>query len=212
MAAFRFPTPAIAASATDARYLLWIDGVGAYLVCLAQRVTIGGHRPDGQNADLPLMSNLNRQHATLIRGTEGYVLESHGPVKVSGRPVQEKLFLTGDRELELGSSVKVRFRLPSVLSMTATLDFVSDRRPSHTIDGVILMEDNLLIGPSRDNHIRCPNWSEAVLLYRRGEQLWCKARGDVFVDQSLARSGSPLRPGQIVQGKDLRFRLESAPW
>ncbi len=22
----------------------------------------------------------------------------------------------------------------------------------------------------------------------------------------------PLRPGQIVQGKDLRFRLESAPW
>lgn len=211
MTAFRFPTLPSAA-AVEARYLLWIDGVGGYLICLSPQVTIGGHRPDGQNADLPLLSNLSRHHATLLRGAEGYVLESHGSVKVAGRSVAEKLFMTGDRDIDLGTSVRLRFRLPSVLSMTATLEFLSEHRPSHTIDGVVLMEDNCLIGPGRDNHIRCPGWNETVLLYRRGEQLFCKARGDVFVETSPARSGSPLRPGQIVTGKDLRFRLESAPW
>lgn len=212
MAAFFSPPNPAAAAAVDARYLLWIDGVGGFLVCLAPRVTIGGSRPDGQNADLPLMSNLSRIHATLLRGSEGYVLESHGALKVAGRPMNDRVFLTSDRELELGSSVKLKFRLPSVLSMTAALEFQSAHRPPHSLDGVVLMEDNCLIGPGRDNHIRCPNWTETVLLYRRGDQLWCKSRGDVFVEKSLARSGAPLRPGQIVTGKELRFRLEAAPW
>ena len=212
MAAFTSPLAPPAAAAVDARYLLWIDGVGGFLVCLSPKVTIGGSRPDGQNADLPLMSNLSRVHATLLRGGEGYLLESHGTMKVAGRAVQDKQFLTSDRELELGTSVKLRFRLPSVLSMTASLEFLSSHRPPHSLDGVVLMEDNCLIGPGRDNHIRCPNWTETVLLYRRGDQLWCKSRGDVFVEKSLARSGAPLRPGQTVTGKDLRFRLEAPPW
>ena len=64
------------AGPANARYLLWIDGVGAYLLCLGQRVTIGGQRPDGTNADVPLMANLSRTHATFLRGAEGYVLEA----------------------------------------------------------------------------------------------------------------------------------------
>ncbi len=213
MSALRPSAIATAAGpAADSRYLLWIDGVGAYLVCLGQKVTVGGHRPDGRNADVPLMANLNRSHASLIRGAEGYVLEAHGPAKADGRPVQEKAWLTGDRELELGNSVKLRFRLPSVLSMTASLEFVSGHRPSHSLDGVILMEDNCLMGPGTDNHVFCPEWRETVLLYRRGEQLWCRSRGDLFVEQNLARSGYPLKPGEIVTGNDLRFRLEPAPW
>jgi hypothetical protein len=212
MAFLRQPANTIAGPAAEARYLLWMDGVGAYLLCLGDRVTIGGHRPDGKNADVPLLANLSRTHATFRRGAEGYVLEAQGPVKVAGRTVKENAWLTGDRELDLGNSVRLRFRMPSVLSATATIDFLSDHRPAHSLDGIILMEDNCLLGPGSDNHVRCLNWPETVLLYRRGDQLWCKSRSDVFVEKTLARSGCPLKPGNVVTGNDLRFRLEPAPW
>ena len=212
MAFFRPNATTQPAGPANARYLLWIDGVGVYLVCLGQRVTIGGQRPDGPNADVPLLANLSRTHATFLRGAEGYVLEAQGAMKVSGRPTQDKAWLTGDREIELGNSVRLRFRMPSVLSATATIDFLSDHRPAHSLDGIILMEDNCLLGPGSDNHVRCLTWDETVLLYRRGDQLWCKSRSDLFVETSLARSGYPLRPGNIVTGNDLRFRLEAAPW
>lgn len=211
-ALFRQIANAVAGPAADARYLLWIDGVGAYLLCLGQRVTVGGSRPDGNNADVPLMANISRKHATFLRGSEGYALESHGPMKVAGRPIADKAWLTGERDIEMGGSVRLRFRLPSVLSGTATLDFLSDHRPAHSLDGVILMEDNCLLGPGSDNHIRCLSWPETVLIYRRGDQLWCKSRSDIFLEKTPIRSGGPLKPGSIVTGNELRFRLEAAPW
>src|SRR5262249_40485693 len=48
------------------RFLLWIDGVGGYLVCLGARVTFG-QAVAGDRVDVPLTADVSRLHASLTR-------------------------------------------------------------------------------------------------------------------------------------------------
>ncbi len=203
-----YQTSAESAAAAPRKHMLWIDGVGSYLLCLGSRVTIGGPHSDGESADLTLLANLSRKHATFVRGHEGYLLQAHSPVRVSGRMVDERTHLNDGYEIELGDSVRLRFRLPSVLSATATLEFLSDHRPAQSVDAFVLMDETCLLGPGRENHIRCMDWSEPVLLYRNGTQFCCKSRSDMFVDGELSEAGHELHAGSTVTGLDLRFRFE----
>ena len=66
------------AAGPKGRFLLWVDAVGGYLVCLDDRIVLGRAGPDSP-ADVPLMGDLSRNHATLIRNGEGYVLQAHQP-------------------------------------------------------------------------------------------------------------------------------------
>ena len=191
------------------RYLLWIDGVGGYLLCLGERVTIGGPHPDGERADISLLGNLARKHATFVRDREGYLLEAHSPTYVADRPVDDRTHLKSNYDLKFGSNVKLKFRLPTVLSGTARLDFVSDHRPAQRVDGIMLMEDSCLMGPESTNHVVCSEWPEAVLLYRRDGKFWCKSRSHIFVDGEMKEDGGPIEAGQIVNGLEFRFRLEA---
>src|SRR5205085_1968322 len=43
------------------QYLLWIDGVGGYLVCLSHRVTLGQANPESV-VDIPLLADVSRHH------------------------------------------------------------------------------------------------------------------------------------------------------
>ena len=113
------------------------------------RVTVGGPTRDREPADLVLLANLSRKHATFVRSGEGYILEAHGACKVADRAVEGRTHLNTNYRLELASGVRLRFRLPSVLSATAVIDFLSDHRPNRSIDGVILMEQACLLGPDR---------------------------------------------------------------
>ena len=49
---------------------------------------MGGPTRDKQPADLVLLANLSRKHATFVRSEEGYVLEAHGACKVADRAVE----------------------------------------------------------------------------------------------------------------------------
>ena len=66
------------------QYLLWIDGVGGFLVCLSHRVTLGQANPDSV-VDIPLLADVSRHHATLQRDPEGYFLEAIRKVQVNGQ-------------------------------------------------------------------------------------------------------------------------------
>jgi hypothetical protein len=193
------------------RYTLWIDGVGAYLLFLQDSVTFGGPARDDEPADVALLANLSRKHATIIRGGEGYLLQAQGPVQVAGRTVDDRAYLSHNSHIRLGHNVALRFRMPSALSATARLDFVSDHRPTQSVDGIILMEDTCLLGPGPDNHVTCPEWSESVVLFRKADELRCKSRGDIFVNGKLVKdaAGAVVQSGDIVTGVDLRFRLEA---
>lgn len=192
------------------RFLLWIDGVGAYLLCLSERMTIGGPASEGVPADLSLMAGLSRQHATILRGAEGYLLEAHCPTRVGGRDVHERAHLNDQYEIELAGRVRLRFRLPTVLSGSARLEFVSDHRPAQRLDGVVLMDDTCLLGPGGENHVTCPDWPGSIVLFRRDGGLWVKSRLDVFVGTQHAAAGARVNSGDIVTGPELRFRLEAA--
>jgi hypothetical protein len=200
-----------AAGGRPDRYMLWIDGAGGYLVCLGERVSIGGPSLDENSADVPLLASLSRKHATIVRSREGYVLDPHSTTRVGNRPVEGAVYLNSGYTIELGNSVRLRFWLPTVLSATAVLEFVSDHRPCRSVDGVILMEETCLIGPGRENHVRCPEWPESVVLYRSGEDFCCKSRCDLFAGTRRLAEGEALRPGDVVTGNDaMRFRIEAA--
>lgn len=196
-------------TARSPRYLLWIDGVGAYLLCLGERITIGGPADPEKQADVTLLANLSRKHATLIRSGEGYVFEPHGSASLGNRLVAETTPLADGYTIRLGSNVQLRFRLPSVLSNAAALEFVSDHRPVYSVDGVVMMEETCLLGPGRDQHIICPLWTESIVLFRRDRQFWCKSRTPLAIDGQPSPDGGPIAPGAVVSsGSEVRFRIE----
>ena len=205
MSDYVLETPA--AEPRGERYLLWIDRVGAYLLCLGESVTIGGPAAD-KGADLSLLANLSRRHATLQRSGERYVLHAHAPSFVAGRAVHERVDLCDGHELQFGNNVRFRFRLPTVMSGSARLEFLSDHRPPFPADGVVLMDETCLVGPAAENHIHCPDWPQSLLLYRQSGKLHCKARDELFIDGRHAPGGGELSGGSVVAGTDIRFRIE----
>lgn len=201
----QMPTPGLA---DDGRFLLWVDGVGAYLVFVGERLSVGGPGGSGPGADVSLLANLSRRHAVFGRSGEGYLLEVQGPARVNGRGVEGQTHLAHNYQVELGEGVRLQFRQPSPLSCTATLEFLSDHRPAQSIDGVVLMDETCLLGPGPDNHIRCPDWENSVLVFRRDGEFHCKAAGDLLVNGKPAKSGSSFTAGDVLSVPDGRFRLE----
>lgn len=190
------------------RFAVWIDRVGVFLVCLGDSVSIGGPASD-KSADVSLLANLSRRHATLERTGERYVIHAHAPVHVAGRAVHDRADLCDGHDLQLGGNVCLRFRLPTVMSGSARLEFLSDHRPAISADGVILMDDTCLLGPTAENHIHCPDWTQSLLLYRREGGLYCKARDDLFINDCQTPGGGRLPPGTVVTGNSFRFRIET---
>ena len=211
----RHPLTADRSETHGAMSVVWIDGVGCFWISLAERVTIGGpgspsSKPPHprETADLAILSDLKRRHATIVRTGEGYLLEAHGTARVSGREVLERATLTDGALIELGRSVQWRFRQPSALSLSARLDFVSDHRPTQTVDGFVMLADTCLLGPGDENHIVCSDWPGQVMLVRQRDELWCRSQLELTVNGHRLGSGKRLRSGEIVMGADLRFRIE----
>jgi hypothetical protein len=192
------------------KFVVWIDSVGAFLLCLGNEVSFGGPASEDSRADVALLANLSRRHATFLRSGESYLLLAHAPVHVAGRAVHDRVDLSDGYDVALGANVRLSFRLPSVMSGTARIEFVSDHRPARSVDGVILMDETCLLGPGPENHVRCPGWPHAVLLFRRDGRLWCKSREALFLGGRHAPEGGALEPGVVVSGTDIRFRIEAA--
>ena len=196
-------------------HTLWIDGVGCFWVLPSDRDTIGGPEPiapkatdASESADIALLSDLKRQHAAIVRTGEAYLLEARGAARVSGRDVADRAALSDGAVIELGRSVRLRFRQPSALSHSARVDFLSDHRPTQAVDGVVLLADTCLLGPREQNHIACPDWPGTVLLVRQGRELWCRSQVDVSVNGQRLGSGRRLASGDVVSGEEWRFRME----
>lgn len=211
----RHPSVVSRSSTQGAMSTVWIDGVGCFWLSLKDRLMIGGPgapaaKPDDSRelTDLPLLSDLNRQHAAIIRTGEGYLLEAFGPVRVAGREVLGRAVLIDGADIELGRSVRLRFRMPSPLCLSARLDFLSDHRPSQSVDGVVLLADTCLLGPTDDHHVVCPDWPGQVLLVRQGHELTCRSRLSLTINGQRLSSRQLLQSGDVIASDDLRFRVE----
>ena len=189
-------------------YMLWIDGVGAWQLCVGTTFVIGAPTFERQAADITLLANISRQHATICRRSNEWCLEPHQSTYISDREVQTQAVLSSGDEIRLAECVRLGFRLPSALSSSAVIDFESDHRPSHSVDGIILMSDHCLLGPRSDHHICCPNWRDQVVIYSLEGQLCCRSHADLTINDAPFSDSTVLKHGDVVAGEDLRFRVE----
>ena len=57
------------------KFMLWIDAVGGYWVCLGDEITIGQPVSAG-SVDVPILGDISPRHARIRRDGEGYVIEA----------------------------------------------------------------------------------------------------------------------------------------
>jgi tetratricopeptide (TPR) repeat protein len=188
------------------RFLLWVDGVGGFLVCLANRVTVGQAAPDAY-VDVPLLADVSRTHAALTRDAEGYVVEAIRKIKVNGNAMEKALLQSGDR-LTLGSTCQFQFRQPVPVSATARLDLVSGHRLPVSVEAVILMAETLILGPGTQAHVTVPGLQQNLVLYRAKEGLGIRCPGNLIVDGKPFKDRALLGPTSHVKGDDFAFAVE----
>jgi hypothetical protein len=208
----RVPAPArplarVETCGPKGRFLLWVDAVGGYLVCLDDRILLGRAGPDS-HADIPLMGDLSRNHATLQRNGEGYLLQAHHASFINGKAVVDQAVLRDGDVIRLGSTVELEFRQPSPVSATARLSIVSRHRLPLAVDGVLLMAETCIVGSEAQAHIPAPALQNPVVLYRQAGALWCRAIGAFDIDGRTCASRAPLTLQSSVLGDGFSFSLE----
>ena len=189
------------------RLQLWIDAVGGYLVCLAGEVAIGQAIP-GATVDIPIFGNLARNHAAIRRDGEGYVLIPQAEVTVEGRRLQGPSFLADGDEVQLGETVRMRFRRPHALSGSARLESLSGHRTHPASDAVLLMAESLVMGRKLHNHVICRDWDDEVVIFRQGDSIHCRSGSAFEIDGQLQDGEGPLSPASHINGEDFSLSLE----
>jgi hypothetical protein len=188
------------------RFILWIDGVGGYLVCLGARVGFGQATGSGP-VDVPLFADVSRLHAELTRDTEGYVLESGREVMVNGQAVRRSVLTSGDR-VTLGSTCQFVFHQPVPISPSARLELVSGHRLPLAVDGILLMAENLILGPHPPVHVPMPESSGNVILYRSKDGLGIRFGGPFKIDNQPFRDRTTLPVPCSVTSESFSFAIE----
>ena len=188
------------------RFLLWIDGVGGYLVCLGSRITFGQAIP-GSPVDVPVVADVSRMHATLARDGEGYVLEAARAMQVNGQPATRALLRPGDR-VTLGPSCQFQFRQPVPASATARLDLVSGHRLPLGVDGVLIMAETLVMGGGEQVHLTVPDLMNPVVFFRHKDGLGLRHSGGLTVNGQKIPERTSLGPRAVVSGDDFAFAVE----
>ncbi len=189
------------------RFLLWIDGVGGFLVCMGSRVTLGQATQDSY-VDIPLFADVSRLHATLTRDNESYLLEAVRPVLVNTEPVEKAILRPNDR-VTLGGGCQLQFRQPAPVSSSARLDLVSGHRLPLTVDAVLLMADTLLLGPGSHVHVEMPDCKETIVLYRHKDMLGIRYPGEFTLNGQRCRERGLLGSHASVTGDEFALAIET---
>jgi hypothetical protein len=190
------------------KFMIWIDAVGGYWVCLNDEIIIGQPAAGG-NIDIPILGDISPRHARIRRDGEGYLIEAIREVRVDGRQVRPVASLSDGCRIELGESVRLNFRRSHALSGTARLDFVSRHRTQPSADAVLLMADLCILGPKRHSHVVCRNWPREVIIYRHDEALYCRTAGNFKIDGVLCKDRGQITRDSHITGEGFSLKLES---
>lgn len=189
------------------RHMLWVDAVGGYMVCVDDVIVLG--QPAGSSQpSVPIQADLSRRHAVLRREGGNYVLEPLGRVKLDGRELTGPTVLDHEHVIELGSAVRLRFTRPHALSATARLVIESGHRTVPAADAVLLMADSCILGPASHSHVRCRDWKQDVILFRKGNKLACRTNQPVELGGVPAEGPIELQPGSRVEGEEFALSVE----
>lgn len=182
------------------RIVAWIDAVGAFLVCMGDEIVLGQPAADG-SVDVPFLADLSRRHAIIRREGEAYVLTPLQRTLVDGRPTTEAAVLRDKSVVKLGDAVEFRFRKPHALSNTAVLEILSHHKTEPAVDGIVLMSESCILGPQPHSHVRTPEWTSDLVLFRRGGDLMCRTHTPLEIDGQTC-------VGQAIVAGDCRIESE----
>ncbi len=191
--------------------LAWVDAVGCFQLIPGRRWRIGGPGGDPP-AEITICGDLSRRAAEILRRGSRYVL--HG-MSVTGeenlrsdRPIE----LAGNQRVKLTSTIELQFSQPHPLSASATLKLASRHRLSPACNGMVLVADTCIFGPSASSHIICPDaLSTIVLLVGEDGQWRAKGAEQLRLDGAEVRGIVPLPlPCRLESGETV-IALEPLP-
>jgi FHA domain len=188
------------------RHLLWIDGVGGFLLCLTPRVTIG-HASARPTPDVPLLADVSRLHIALQRDSEGYALEALRPTHVNGQQAERASLRSGDR-ITLGPSCQLVFTQPLPLSASARLDVVSGHHLAFPVSSALLMADTLVLSGGTRGHVNVPELSQPIIVFRQHEALALRYDGAIEIAGQTMRGRAPLESGRTATIGEVSVTLE----
>lgn len=188
-------------SSVPSKFVLQIDGVSSFLVIRNGRVTIG---PVSSSARpmVGLMADPSLPVITFERTEDDYFVRSSSPFSVNDERTTNKLLIDGDR-IALSPRCRMKFHIPNPASTTAVLSLSSGKLGRADIRRIILMDRDILIGPTSGNHILAEFLNETITLCIQNGQLLCRTKEKILVDDKPVNltTGLPMerqiRIGQI---------------
>lgn len=189
------------------KFLLWVDGVGGYLICNS-RVNSLGQAIDSARVDIGIQGDLRSHHANFERVDGGHLLEPIGNISIDGGQLDTKVVLKDGQTLFLEGGVKLGYSQTHALSKTARLDFISRHRSVPWADAVILPVTSIILGPNCSNHIYCPTWRENIILFERSGQWFCRSKQVMEVDGESVNTETAIELDSRIVGDDFSVTLE----
>lgn len=202
-----------AKSATDSmaaskHAIMWIDGVGGFLLWDKPELVLGQAYADS-HADIGITGDLSRRAAVIRRMGSDYLLQPLQATCLNGQPIDRPQLLRDGTLIELGNTVKLRFRKPNALSGTARLEMASIHRWKPNVDAVLLLADCCMVGPRAGSHVPCSDWRNEVLLVQKpgGTAPAPYNNWQLRIAEEVQVNGLAMR-GQFAIGPDTHIRGE----
>ena len=192
-------------SSLPSKFVMQMDGIGSFLVLRDRSITIG---PVSSSArpTVGLMADPNIPVATIERAEDDYFIRSSSPIRVNDVTTTNKLLVDGDR-IALSSRCRMKFHIPNPASTTAMLVLSGARLGRADVRHIILMDRDILIGPSGGNHILAEGLDETVTIYAQNGRLLCKATQKVLVDDKPAGPAASLAIDKQIRIGQISFVL-----
>ena len=189
------------------RFMIWIDGVGGYLVCTEAKNSIGqcDSRPP---VSISINGDLDQEHAVIESVAGGHLLHPVGSVVIDGRILEQPIPLRVDQTFQLGTSVALRYVRRHPWSSTAMIEFASRHRTDPWSDAVLLSGDSIVMGPQRANHVCCRHWKQDVILVRQADGWYCRSEASFSIDGAKQEKSGRLSAWSRVEGSEFSFTLE----
>jgi hypothetical protein len=191
------------------RMMLWVDGVGGFLLCVDPQVTVGRALPDA-GVEIPVLGDLHRRHLRIARSGGDYIATALAEATSNGQRLAAPQLLQNGQQVTLGNTVKLRFRLPSALSASARLDVISRHRTQPWADAVILVADTIILGPRADSHVVCPEMDGDLILCRGPSGWSAQFNGNIDVDGKVFENKAELSDHCRIIGDGFSMTLERA--
>ena len=187
--------------------MLWIDGVGGFLVVPGEEWLIGGPG-SGDSVEININGDLSRRAAAIRRQGSDYILQPLSETRLGGDRLDRPSPLRDKDIFGLGGSVEMVFRKTHPLSASAMLRMATRHRTEPRCDGIVLLADTCVIGPGKGAHISCPDWSSDVILYTTRGVWQIRSDEQMSIDGQSVGQRAPLPQTCTIEGESIRMSLE----